>query len=95
MTEFSKLVTLLKEACAEPALLPSLIPKFQELVWNSKISYPNEAAEEALNDLSYDLEYYASDPKKRAGESLFFGEERAIREIRSTLAILEENKDEE
>ena len=92
MAEFSQLLDLLQEAVAEPAKLPTLIPKFQDLVWHSKIAYPSELADETMGELAYDLDYYEADPKYRAEDPSFFGEERALAEIRSALAAIESDK---
>ena len=88
MTEFSNLVDLLREAVAQPAKLATLAPKIQELVWNSEVLFPSRTTEDAARDLAYDLEYYVSDPKDRAADSAYFGEERAIAEIRSALKLM-------
>jgi hypothetical protein len=89
MIDFSQLLVLLREAVAEPVKLPTLVPKFQELVWHSEISYPSELADETMRDLAYDLDFYVADPKQRAEDSSYFGEERALAEIRSALAAIE------
>jgi len=55
MTEFSQLLDVLREAIAQPPQLPALVPKFQDLVWNSEICFPSQKAEDVLRDLAYDL----------------------------------------
>ena len=92
MADFSELVGLLREAIAEPAKLPMLVPKFQDLVWHSSVSFPSRVAEDAARDLAYDLEYYVADSKSRAQDSSFFGEDRAVQEIRSALGLMETDK---
>jgi len=92
MTTFAQLVELLREAVAQPAVLPTLVPKFQDSVWHSEVSFPSQTAEDAARDLAYDLEYYVSDPKRRAEDSSYFGEERAVAEIRSALSMMETDK---
>jgi hypothetical protein len=92
MTTFVQLLELLREAVAQPAMLATLVPKFQDSVWHSEISFPSQTAEDAARDLAYDLEYYAPDPKRRAEDSAYFGEERAVAEIRSALGMMEIHK---
>jgi hypothetical protein len=92
MPEFSELVGLLREAVAEPARLAMLVPKVQDLVWHSAISFPSQAAEAATRDLANDLDYYVSDPKHRAEDSSYFGEDRAVEEIRSALGLMDKSQ---
>jgi hypothetical protein len=73
-------------------MLPTLVPKIQDMVWNSEISFPSETAEEAAGDLAYDLDYYEPDPRVRAEDSSFFGEDRAVAEIRSALRLMETDR---
>ena len=89
MITFAQLVELLREAVARPTLLPTLVPKFQDSVWQSEVSFPSQMAEDAVRSLAYDLEYYVSDPKRRAEDSSYFGETRAVAEIRSALRTME------
>ena len=92
MIYFSQLLDLLREAVAEPAKLPALVPKFQDLVWHSEIAYPSESADETMRDLAYDLDFYVADSKQRAEDSSYFGEERALAEIRSAIAAVQTEK---
>ena len=92
MTTFAQLVGLLREAVAQPAMLPTVVLKFQDSVWHSEISFPSRKAEDAARDLAHDLDYYESDPKLRAEDSSYFGEERAVAEIRSALSLMGINK---
>src|SRR5437899_8891671 len=69
MIDFSEHVGLLREAVAEPAKLPILVPQFQDIVWHSSVSFPSQVAEDAARDLAYDLEYYVTDQKPRAQDS--------------------------
>jgi len=89
MAEFSQVLALLRNAVAHPATLPSLVPQFQELVWHSEMRFPNEPAQRATRDLAYDLEYYVPDPRRGAEDPLYFGEERAVAEIRSALRLMQ------
>ena len=92
MTEFSQLLDLLREAVAEPTKLPTLVAKFQSEVWHSEISFPSETAEQTLRDLAHDLDFYVADPKHRAEDASYFGEDRALAEIRSALSLMETHK---
>ena len=87
------MLELLREAVAQPDKLPTLVPKFQDLVWHSEVSFPTQAAKETARVLAYDLEYYASDPTHRADDSSYFGEDRAVGEIRSALRVMEAHND--
>jgi hypothetical protein len=80
---------LLRQALEEPDKLATFISEFQRCVWNESVAYPSQAIEEAIRDLAYDLDYYEADPRIRAEDRSFFGEERALTEIRSALAVVE------
>ncbi len=92
MPAFSQLVTLLRDAVADPGKLPVHVPQFQELVWHRTVTFPSPEAENAVRDLAYDLEYYVSDPNQRSEDSSYFGEDRAVQEIRAALDAIEKLK---
>ena len=89
MANFSLLTNLLREALTDPKKLQTNILKFQELFWHSEIEFPNNQIEEVLGDLAHDLDYYEANPRIHSEDASFFGEERALQEIRSALTLLD------
>ncbi len=81
---------LLDEVLASPDKenLNQAVPKLQELVWET--SDDDNTAWEILRDLAYDLDYYVSDSKLRAEDPSYYGEDRAMAEIRSARNRLKE-----
>ena len=68
-----------------------LVYDFQETVWNTDNTNDvgDDPVMEVLRDLAYDLEYYVADPKVRAEDPSFYGEDRLEREIKNSLSLIE------
>ena len=88
MKEYSRLLDLLNAAIADRSKLATNISDFQNTIWHSSIEYPNETIGEILGTLAYDLDYYVANAEHRAEDVSFFGEDRAIEEIRLALAAI-------
>ena len=86
--DFSLLIDLLREIVTDPAKLRGHVPKFQNLVWHSDIDYPTDELSEIFGDLAYDLDFYEPDSRLRSEDSSYFGEERALKEIKDALAAV-------
>jgi hypothetical protein len=78
---------------APSALLPSelaaAIPKLQQEIWAAADPTEQDPQWEILRDLAYDLDYYQPNERVRSENKSFFGEERALIEIREALAKLQ------
>jgi len=77
---------LLEKAIREPSNLAEVVAQLQHGVWNSA-EIP-EAADEILRELAYDLDYFEPSIGARAEDPSFFGEERAVAEIKKALERL-------
>jgi hypothetical protein len=86
MVEIAEVVDLLRKAVEDPSKLPEMIANFQDLVWKHKIIDVPEA--ETLRDLAYDLDFYEPNPVIRREGPSFFGDDKAIAEIRKVLSDL-------
>jgi hypothetical protein len=75
-------------ASQEKENLDQTVPKLQKLVWDT--SDGDNTAWEILRDLAYDLDYYVSDSKSRAEDPSYYGEDRAMEEIRTARNRLKE-----
>lgn len=89
MVNISEVTDLLKETAVNPANFAANIPKFQQIIWNSEITFPNDAIENVLRNLAHDLDYYEADPKIRSEDISFFGEQKALDGIRTALAAID------
>ena len=89
MINISEPLNLHRESRAEPSMLRPNIPKFQQLIWKSQTAFSNKNVEEILRDLAYDLNYYEPDARIRNKDSSFFGDEKALEEIRLALATFD------
>jgi hypothetical protein len=86
--EYQSIIKLLERALAEPKNLSLYIVEIQEIAWD-KID-EDAPIFEVISDLAYDLEYFEPDPVKRSEDTSYFGEERAIMEIREALNRIRE-----
>jgi hypothetical protein len=89
MADLAQVLNLLKKTVVDSSKLGMNIPKIQEAFWNSEIQFPSEGVEEILGDLAYDLDYFEADPRSRSEDKSFFGEEKALDEIRTALAAID------
>jgi|NGEPerStandDraft_6_1074524.scaffolds.fasta_scaffold89657_1 hypothetical protein len=89
MADLVQVLNLLKEAVVDSSKLRMNIPKFQEAIWSSEIQFPSKGVEDILGDLAYDLDYFEADPRIRSEDKSFFGEEKALDEIRAALAAID------
>ncbi len=92
MVLLSSLVKNLVLAQQDPR---SLSDQVEQFLWSfrrapkeAKDSLPN-AVSDVLGDLAMELEYYVADPKARAEEEAYFGDEEALRAITSALNELQ------
>ena len=81
------IANLLREAIADSRRLRATIAEVQRLVWAEKVD-GTEKEKAVLADLALDLDYFEPDPAARKEDASFFGEERAISEIRAALEKL-------
>jgi hypothetical protein len=88
MADIAQVLSLLKETVVDSSKLMMNIPKIQEAIWSSEIQFPSKGVEEILGDLAYDLDFFEADPRIRK-EGSFFGEEKALDEIRAALAAID------
>jgi hypothetical protein len=92
VTTIHTLVDPLRGALARPELLRSSIDQFQKAYWAID-QPPDELAWDILGDLATDLEYYEPNPEWRNASASFYGDERALSEIRSALQRLQDECD--
>ena len=79
----------LRDAISQPELLARAVTGFLDSYWPAE--RPAEIEERAwdiLGDLALDLEYLVPNPEWRKEDKSFFGEERAVVEIRAALERL-------
>lgn len=88
-----KLVANLVNTQRDPKLLASEIEKFlsdfRQSPENETRAFP-EAIFDVLADLAMDLEYYVADPKARAEDASYFGDEMAMEQITAALRGLKD-----
>jgi hypothetical protein len=84
------LIRMLPEMLGDVTDRPNLIRRFQEVVWSTPAFANEDTCGRILRDLAYDLDYYEPDPRKRAEDPSFYGEDRLEREIRGALERLKE-----
>lgn len=85
MDNLKRAIRLLDEIIENPEMLQSNISKFQHIVWHES-NHDNKSESKywsSLGDLAYDLEYYEPNPEWRKEDLSYYGDERAIEEIRS------------
>lgn len=87
-----EVLDLLSQATLDLAKLRGAIEALQTMVWKSRDWERGlaESVTEVLSTLAYDLDYYEPDSSARAEDYSYFGEARAIEEIRTALAKLRE-----
>jgi hypothetical protein len=86
MITLTELETLLRNALVTPPARKDLVAAIIRTIG----SFAEEGAEwEILRDLAWDLSYYEPDPRFRAGNPSFYGEERLETEIEEALRKLE------
>jgi hypothetical protein len=71
--DLAELVQLLRSALKDEDDRPTLVRKFQKMVWDCKEMIHNQAIDEILCDLAYNLEFYEPDDIWRAQDPSFFG----------------------
>lgn len=86
---FESILEQLKVLVNRPTELAAGIPKVQQEIWGAKEGTEHDAQWEILRDLAYDLDYYQPNESVRSQDQSFYGEERALSEIREALAKLE------
>ena len=65
----------------------SEIKEFQTIVWNDDISFSSEV-DDCLADLAQDLDYYEINEEVRKEDSSYYGEERLVNEINTSLNVI-------
>ena len=79
----------LRATLARPELLRSAVGRFLDVYWPAeRPAEIGERAWEILGDLALDLEYYEPNPEWRREDKSFYGDERAVAEIRAALERL-------
>ena len=91
MNSLNELILLLEATISDPDKLEKNISKFQEIVWNEELDC-SDRQEEILADLAYDLDFYEPNPEWRKEDPSYFGEERAINEIKGALDRIKSNR---
>ena len=78
----------LRAVLDNPTALAEAISEFQRVVWASKEWEHGLAPDSVavLRTLAYDLDFYEPDATARQEDPSFFGNERALEEIRTALA---------
>jgi len=86
-----KLVANLVQAQTDPKCLASeidmFLSTFHQAPKGATRAFP-EAVLDLLADLAMELEYYVADPRARAEDPAYFGDERALEKIESALSGL-------
>jgi hypothetical protein len=86
MTALTELETILRNALIPSPARKDIVTRFIRTIG----SCADEGAEwEILRDLAWDLSYYEPDPRARAEDPSYYGEERLTTEIEEALHKLE------
>jgi hypothetical protein len=85
MSDLQDIVAVLVDALLHPKERKRLIHDFQKLIWSKPQPVMEERILEVLRDLAYDLDFYEPDPKKRAEDGSYYGDDRAVEEVESAL----------
>jgi hypothetical protein len=88
MNDLQNIIAMLVDALLHPEERKRLIHDFQKTIWSKSQPLIEEKILEVFRDLAYDLDFYEPDPKKRAEDPSYYGDDRAVEEIRSTLEEL-------
>jgi hypothetical protein len=91
-TIIDSFIRLLQSLLDQPCDLPAGIPRLQQQIWNATPHAKSSPQWEVLEELAYDLDYYQPDPRIRSENKSFYGDERALAEIKSTLLKLQSEK---
>jgi hypothetical protein len=88
-----KLVANLVNAQRDPKFLASEIEKFSSTFYHAPededAAFPKPIFD-VLADLAMDLEHYVADPKARAEDPSYFGDEKAMEKIKAALKRLKD-----
>ena len=85
-----EIIQLLETALDDRGRLPGVIFRLQQQVWSSSVPMVPALAEELLQELAYDLDFYEPDAKARAEDPSFKDEAAALEEIRRVVLVLRE-----
>ena len=80
----------LEQIISDKQTRTSEIKEFQAIVWNDEISFSSEV-DDCLADLAQDLDYYEVNEEVRKEDSSYYGEERLIKEINSSLSFIKKH----
>ncbi len=78
--DLSRCAELIDRMLASPEELDQLIKDFQQIVWDAAHE-EGEKAWSIMKDLAYDLDFYESDPARRARDYSFYDRDRALKEV--------------
>ncbi len=92
MANVESIVEQLKNLLDQPSELAAGIARVQQQIWSAPKD--GDPQWEILRDLAYDLDYYQPKERVRSEDASFYGDERALSEIRGALARLEQGRGE-
>lgn len=90
MTAIPELVARLREILRHDKVPLEQVRAFQEALWESPDTDDDQVRWDLLVELATDFEYYVPSPDLRREHPTYFGDERLVEEIRSTLEKLEQ-----
>lgn len=78
-------IAALEQLLADSGQRLEHLRRFQEAVWGEEVADADPDVDDLLGELAYDLDFYEPDPRARAEDPSFFGDERLEREVRAAL----------
>ena len=91
MDPIDNMIGLLAKILREPSSRKETVKEFTQ-VYRSISAVARRSLRrdvlDILNELSYDLGYYVADPAMRAQDPSYYGDERLVKEVESTLRLL-------
>ncbi len=81
---------MLEDALAGRCELAETIKQFQQIVWDAEDADlgGTERSRDILGDLAYDLDFFVANPERRREDPSYYGEDRALEQIRTALTAL-------